>query len=82
MDDPILLQGITKKFGDFTAVKNLSFSIKEGEIFTFLGHNGAGKTTTIYMMTGMLSASQGDASIYGYSVNKSVDQVQRNLGLC
>jgi ATP-binding cassette subfamily A (ABC1) protein 3 len=81
-NDPILLQGITKKFGDFTAVKNLSFSIKEGEIFTFLGHNGAGKTTTIYMMTGMLNATQGDASIYGFSVNKNIDQVQRNLGLC
>ena len=60
-EDPILLDGLTKMFGNFTAVKNLKFSIKEGEVFTFLGHNGAGKTTTIYMMTGMLGATDGDA---------------------
>ena len=80
--DPILLNGLTKKFGDFTAVSNLKFSIKEGEVFTFLGHNGAGKTTTIYMLTGMLGASGGDASIYGFSINKSSQMIQKNLGLC
>ena len=80
--DPILLDGLTKKFGDFTAVNNLKFSIKEGEVFTFLGHNGAGKTTTIYMMTGMLGATGGDASIYGFSINKHSQMIQKNLGLC
>jgi len=44
-------------------------------VFTFLGHNGAGKTTTIYMLTGMLGASGGDAMVYGYSVNKDVSIV-------
>jgi ABC-type multidrug transport system fused ATPase/permease subunit len=80
--DPIKLDGLTKMFGDFKAVSDLKFSIKEGEIFTFLGHNGAGKTTTIYMMTGMLKPSEGDANIYGYSVTNNSDTVQKNLGLC
>lgn len=80
--DPIKLEGLTKTFGDFKAVNNLKFSIKQGEIFTFLGHNGAGKTTTIYMLTGMLGPSSGDASVYGYSVSKDVDIIQKNLGLC
>jgi ABC-2 type transport system ATP-binding protein len=59
--DPIQIENLTKKFGDFKAVDNLSFSIKEGEIFTILGHNGAGKTTAIFMLTGMLTPSNGDA---------------------
>ena len=46
-DDEILVQNLNKKFGDFTAVNNLTISIKKDEVFTFLGHNGAGKTTTI-----------------------------------
>jgi ABC-type multidrug transport system ATPase subunit len=73
--DPIRLDGLTKMFGNFKAVNNLKFSIKQGEVFTFLGHNGAGKTTTIYMLTGMLNASEGDASIYGHSVNKDMDAI-------
>ena len=80
--DPIKFNKLTKKFGKFTAVKDLQFSIREGEVFTFLGHNGAGKTTTIYMLTGMLKASAGDAHVYGFSINKEADLVQKNLGLC
>jgi ATP-binding cassette, subfamily A (ABC1), member 3 len=81
-NDPIKFEHLTKKFGSFAAVKNLSFSIREGEVFTFLGHNGAGKTTTINMMTGMLSSSSGDCNIYGYSIKDSMDTIQKNLGLC
>jgi ABC-type multidrug transport system ATPase subunit len=77
-----LLEGLTKKFGDFTAVQNLSFSIKQGEVFTFLGHNGAGKTTTIYMMTGMFGPTKGDCKIYGYSIKDAMNIIQKNLGLC
>jgi ABC-type multidrug transport system ATPase subunit len=51
-------------------VNNLNLSIREGEVFTFLGHNGAGKTTTIYMLTGMLQATLGDAFVHGYSISK------------
>lgn len=57
-------------------------SIKEGEVFTFLGHNGAGKTTAIFMMTGMLKPSDGNAVIYGNSIIDDADSVQKNLGLC
>jgi ribosome-dependent ATPase len=66
---------LTKKFGDFKAVSNLKFSIKQGEVFTFLGHNGAGKTTTIFMLTGMLNITEGDCMVYGYSVKKSASVV-------
>ena len=81
-NDPILLDRLTKKFGDFTAVNKLNISIRQGEIFTILGHNGAGKTTAIYMLTGVLSPSYGDAYMYGNSINNEIDKVQKNLGLC
>lgn len=73
---------MTKKFGDFVAVDKLTYSIREGEVFAVLGHNGAGKTTSIYMLTGVLSSTEGDAEIYGHSINTSMDTVQKNLGLC
>ena len=57
------------KFGKKSAVKNIWFSIKQGEIFTLLGHNGAGKTTLINMLTGMLDPSHGDATLYGKTVS-------------
>ena len=82
LNDPIKFKKLTKSFGSFKAVSDLSFSIREGEVFTFLGHNGAGKTTTIFMMTGMLKSSSGDCQIYGYSINDSMDIIQKNLGLC
>ena len=74
-DDPIKIKGLTKKFGTFTAVDNLTYSIKEGEVFAVLGHNGAGKTTKINMLTGILSSSGGDAEIYGHSILTSMDTV-------
>lgn len=80
--DPIKIKGLTKKFGDFVAVDNLTYSIREGEVFAVLGHNGAGKTTKINMLTGILSSSGGDAIVYGHSINTSMDTVQKNLGLC
>ena len=60
----------------------MEFSIRENEIFALLGHNGAGKTTAIYMMTGMLSPTSGDALVYENSVIDNIDSVQQNLGLC
>jgi len=67
---------LTKKFGDFTAVSKLKFSIKKNEIFTILGHNGAGKTTAIYMLTGMHKPSGGNAHVYGHDINNNIDLVQ------
>lgn len=81
-NDPIKITNLTKKFGSFTAVDKLSFSIREGEIFTILGHNGAGKTTAIFMLTGVHKPSGGDATIYGSSIMEEIDEVQINLGLC
>jgi len=81
-NDPIKLERLSKKFGSFTAVNQLNFSIREGEIFTILGHNGAGKTTAIYMLTGVLQPSGGDAHMYGNSIKDDLDKVQKNLGLC
>jgi len=80
--DPIKLKNLTKKFGSFAAVDKLSFSIRQGEIFTILGHNGAGKTTAIYMLTGVHRPSGGDAFVYGSSIVNDLDTVQTNLGLC
>jgi len=73
---------LTKKFGSFTAVNNISFSIRQGEVFTILGHNGAGKTTAIYMLTGVHKPTGGDATVYGSSIVNDLDTVQTNLGLC
>ena len=61
---------------------DVSFSIKQDEIFTILGHNGAGKTTLIYMLTGILSPSGGDAELYNLLLSEDIDGIQRNLGLC
>lgn len=68
--DPIQLRRMTKEFGEFRAVDGLSLSIKEGEIISLLGHNGAGKTTAIYMLTGMLMPTKGDALIHGKSIKR------------
>ena len=56
-------------------MKDLTFSIKNNEILTLLGHNGAGKTTAIYMLTGVLSPTNGDAYVNGFSITKDIDEV-------
>ena len=60
----------------------MSLSIRQGEIMALLGHNGAGKTTAIYMLTGMLHMTSGDATIYGKNVNREIDEVRKEIGLC
>lgn len=75
-DDPIQVEGLVKKFGSFTAVKDLTFSIRQNEIFTVLGHNGAGKTTMIQMITGILRPTGGEAAIYGDLISENLDNVQ------
>lgn len=81
-EDPIKFNHLTKRFGDLIAVNKLQFSIKKGEIFTFLGHNGAGKTTAMNMLAGILPPTDGDVIVYDNSIKKEVDKVQINLGLC
>ncbi|GJQ63945.1 MAG: multidrug ABC transporter ATP-binding protein [Melioribacteraceae bacterium] len=76
----IEVQNLTKKFGDFTSVDNISFAVEQGEIFGFLGSNGAGKSTTIKMLCGILEPTSGDALVGGHSVVKAPDKVKSNIG--
>ncbi|MBN1301640.1 MAG: ABC transporter ATP-binding protein [Melioribacteraceae bacterium] len=78
--DSITVSNLTKRFGNFTPVDNISFRVKQGEIFGFLGANGAGKTTTIKMLCGILSPSEGDAIVGGNSITKEPDKVKLNIG--
>jgi ABC-2 type transport system ATP-binding protein len=70
-----------KKFGDFEAVKGISFSVEEGEIFGLLGPNGAGKTTTISMLTGLYPPTTGTARVGGFDIGKELDEVKEINGL-
>lgn len=73
-------QHLTKKFGDFTAVNGISFSVGQGEIFGFLGANGAGKTTAMRMLCGLSAPTSGTAVVAGYDVCRSPEQVKRSIG--
>ena len=76
----ISIQDLSRRFGAFTAVDNISFEVEPGEVFGFLGANGAGKTTTIRMMCGLLSPSEGDILVDGISVSSDPEQVKRRIG--
>lgn len=79
---PILrANNLVKKFGDLTAVDDVSFEIYEGEIFSLLGPNGAGKTTTISMLSTLLTPTSGDAMINGFSINNDNMQVRNYIGI-
>jgi ABC-2 type transport system ATP-binding protein len=71
---------LTKKFGDYTAVDSISFSVSKGEIFGFLGANGAGKTTAIRMLCGLLIPTSGAGYIAGFDVMKDTDKIRRRIG--
>jgi len=73
-------RGLTKRFGDFTAVNNVSFAVATGEIFGFLGPNGAGKTTTIKMLTGLVVPTGGTALVAGIDVTTSATQLTHRIG--
>lgn len=72
--------GLTMRFGDFTAVDRVSFSIEEGEIFGFLGSNGCGKTTTMKMLTGLLPASEGEAYLFGKPIDAKDMRTRKRVG--
>src|SRR6478672_2479362 len=72
---------IVKKYGDFTAVDDVSFNVKEEEIFGLLGPNGAGKSTLIRMMTTLIPITAGAARIAGHDVSKDPDAVRRTIGV-
>ncbi len=71
---------LTKKFGDFTAVDHITFTIPRGQIFGFLGPNGAGKTTTMRMLLGLLPPTQGSARVLGFDVVKEINQLRQRIG--
>ncbi|HEY3272072.1 MAG TPA: ABC transporter ATP-binding protein [Geothrix sp.] len=81
MAEPVLeVRGLTRRFGDFTAVSDLSFEIQPGEIFGFLGPNGAGKSTTIRMLCGVLAPSAGEARALGRDLFTEADQLRARMG--
>lgn len=80
-ENAIKMENLTKKFGDFTAVDNLSLDIKENEIFGFLGPNGAGKSTTIRMLCTLSNPTSGSAKIAGYDIMKESAEVRKKIGL-
>ena len=71
---------LTKKFGDFTAVDEISFEVSKGEIFGFLGANGAGKTTAMRMLCGLSLPSSGEATVAGLDVYKENEKIKRSIG--
>jgi ribosome-dependent ATPase len=79
-DIAIEAEQLTVRFGDFTAVDNVSFRIARGEIFGFLGSNGCGKTTTMKVLTGLLPASEGTARLFGHEVDPNDMDVRRRVG--
>lgn len=81
MDDIIRIDGLEKKFGDVHAVNNLSFKVKKGELFAFLGVNGAGKSTTISIMCGLLEKDGGKVEICGKNVETDMREIAKKLGV-
>ncbi len=76
----IEVKNVTKKYGDFYAVRNINFEVKDGEIVGFLGRNGAGKTTTMNMITGFIEATEGEIIVDGYNVDIKPKKVKKEIG--
>ena len=76
----ITTKNLTKRFGGFTAVDAISFEVKKGEIFGFLGANGAGKTTAMRMLCGLSIPTSGEATVAGYDVYKQTEKIKKNIG--
>lgn len=76
----IITESLTKKFGNFTAVDNITFSVKKGEIFGFLGANGAGKTTAMKILCGLSKPTSGKATVGGYDIYTKAELIKENIG--
>ena len=76
----IEVKGLTKEFGDFTAVNKISFEVYKGEIFGFLGANGAGKTTAMKMLIGISKPTSGEAFVAGFDVKNNTEKVKKSIG--
>jgi ABC-2 type transport system ATP-binding protein len=80
VDFTVLVENLSRSFGDFVAVDRVSFGVTKGEIFGFLGANGAGKTTTIRMLCGLLLPTSGQASVGGYDIYTQSERIKSNIG--
>lgn len=76
----IMVEGLTKRFGSFTAVDHISFSVRRGEIFGFLGANGAGKTTAMRMLCGLSRPTEGRGIVAGCDILRSPEQIKQRIG--
>ncbi len=76
----VKVEGLTRRFGDFVAVDNISLEIKKGEVFGFLGPNGAGKSTTIKMLCGLLLPSSGKGSVGGFDIMIESEEIKKHIG--
>lgn len=76
----IEVEHLTKKFGTFTAVDKISFTVNQGEIFGFLGANGAGKTTAMRMLCGLLNPTSGSGKVAGFDIYKQANKIKQNIG--
>ena len=76
----IEIRNLTKRFGNFTAVDNISFNVRNGEIFGFLGANGAGKTTAMRILCGLSRPSEGEGTVAGYDIRNEQEKIKRNIG--
>jgi ABC-2 type transport system ATP-binding protein len=74
-------ENLSKQFGQVQAVDQLNLDIKEGEVFGFLGPNGAGKTTTVRMLTSLIAASGGTATVDGFELGKQDTEIRRRVGV-
>jgi len=81
MDPAIEIEGLTKRYGDITAVDGISFNVRRGEIFGLLGPNGAGKTTTIRMLSGLARPSAGTARVLGHDIGRDITNVKGHIGV-
>ena len=80
METVIKVENLTKRFGNFTAVDNISFEVKRGEIFGFLGANGAGKTTAMRMLCGLSIPTEGKGTVAGYDIFKQPELIKKSIG--
>ena len=81
MDDVIQVEGLTKSYGQLTAIDNISFSVRPGEVFGILGPNGAGKTTTLECIEGILEPTAGSISVLGMDIARDAERIKRRIGV-
>lgn len=80
IDKSISVRGLTKKFGDFTAVDHISFDVAKGEIFGFLGANGAGKTTAMRILCGLSLPTSGEGTVAGFDIRTQQEEIKKHIG--